>query len=207
MLATSIAETSLTIEGVRVVIDCGLMRVPRFDPCAGMTRLDTVRVSQASADQRRGRAGRTSPGVCYRLWAEEGSAACCPSRRPKSSTPTSRRWRSSSPFWGANDATCPGSTRRRRRAGRGARVARPLGALDGEAHHAHGRAMARLGQHPRLAHLVLKGRELGQAKIAALLTAILGERDFLRLPPGQRDVDLRHRVDIASSGKRDGTCG
>jgi ATP-dependent helicase HrpB len=65
--------------------------------------------------------------------------------------------------------------------------------------------MARLGQHPRLAHLVLKGRELGQGRVAALLAAILGERDFLRLPPGQRDVDLRHRVDIALSGKRDGT--
>src|SRR4029079_8239243 len=70
VLATAIAETSLTIEGVRIVIDGGLMRVPRFSPRTGMTRLETVRVSQASADQRRGRAGRVAPGVCYRLWAE-----------------------------------------------------------------------------------------------------------------------------------------
>ena len=70
VLATSIAETSLTIEGVRIVIDSGLARVPRFEPGVGLTRLETVRVSRASADQRRGRAGRTEPGVCYRLWDE-----------------------------------------------------------------------------------------------------------------------------------------
>ena len=70
VLATSIAETSLTIEGVRVVIDCGLARVPRYEPDIGLTRLETVRVSRAAADQRRGRAGRTEPGVCYRLWDE-----------------------------------------------------------------------------------------------------------------------------------------
>src|SRR5918992_909248 len=70
VLATSIAETSLTIEGVRVVVDSGLMRVPRFSPRSAMTRLDTVRVTRASADQRRGRAGRLAPGICFRLWSE-----------------------------------------------------------------------------------------------------------------------------------------
>ena len=70
VLATSIAETSITIEGVRVVVDSGLARVPRFEPDVGVTRLETVRVSRAAADQRRGRAGRTEPGVCYRLWDE-----------------------------------------------------------------------------------------------------------------------------------------
>src|SRR5439155_1161000 len=75
VLATSIAETSLTIEGVRVVIDCGLSRVPRYDPASGLTRLATVRVSRAAADQRRGRAGRTEPGVCYRLWDEAETRA------------------------------------------------------------------------------------------------------------------------------------
>src|SRR5207253_10101391 len=68
VLATSIAETSLTIDGVRIVIDSGLARVPRYEPDVGLTRLETVRVSRASADQRRGRAGRTAPGICYRLW-------------------------------------------------------------------------------------------------------------------------------------------
>jgi ATP-dependent helicase HrpB len=92
VLATSIAETSLTIEGVRVVIDCGLARVPRFDPSSGLTRLETVRVSRAAADQRRGRAGRTEPGVCYRLWDEPETRACRPSRGPKSWRPTCRTW-------------------------------------------------------------------------------------------------------------------
>ena len=83
VLATSIAETSLTIEGVRVVIDCGQARVPRYDPASGLTRLETVRVSRAAADQRRGRAGRTEPGVCYRLWEEPETRALTPFSRPE----------------------------------------------------------------------------------------------------------------------------
>ena len=75
VLATSIAETSLTIEGVRIVVDCGLARVPRYEPGVGLTRLETVRVSRAAADQRRGRAGRTEPGICYRLWDEPETAS------------------------------------------------------------------------------------------------------------------------------------
>ena len=83
VLATSIAETSLTIEGVRIVIDCGLSRVPRYEPDVGLTRLETVRVSRASADQRRGRAGRTEPGVCYRLWDEPQTASLAASSTPE----------------------------------------------------------------------------------------------------------------------------
>ena len=83
MLATSIAETSLTIEGVRVVIDSGLSRVPRYEPDVGLTRLETVRVSRAAADQRRGRAGRTEPGVCYRLWDEPQTGSLEPYTRPE----------------------------------------------------------------------------------------------------------------------------
>ena len=83
VLATSIAETSITIEGVRIVVDCGLARVPRYEPDVGVTRLETVRVSRAAADQRRGRAGRTEPGVCYRLWDEPQTAALEPFARPE----------------------------------------------------------------------------------------------------------------------------
>ena len=83
VLATSIAETSLTIEGVRVVVDCGLLRVPRFEPDIGLTRLETVRVSRANADQRRGRAGRTEPGVCYRLWEEAANGGLAPFAQPE----------------------------------------------------------------------------------------------------------------------------
>ena len=83
VLATSIAETSLTIEGVRIVVDCGLARVPRYEPDVGLTRLETVRVSRAAADQRRGRAGRTEPGVCYRLWDEPQTASLEAYARPE----------------------------------------------------------------------------------------------------------------------------
>ncbi len=83
VLATSIAETSLTIEGVRVVIDSGLSRVPRYEPDVGLTRLETVRVSRAAADQRRGRAGRTEPGICYRLWDEPQTGSLEPYTRPE----------------------------------------------------------------------------------------------------------------------------
>ena len=207
VLATSIAETSLTIEGVRIVVDCGLMRVPRFSPRSGMTRLETVRVSQASSDQRRGRAGRLEPGVCYRLWSEEAQRGLLPFTPPEILDADLAPLALELALWGADAATLPWLTLPPAASLATARaLLADLGALDNAgAITAHGRAMARLGQHPRLAHLVLKGRELGQGRVAALLAAILSERDFLRLPPGQRDVDLRHRVDIALSGKRDGT--
>src|SRR5262245_61155038 len=83
VLGGSVAATSATFEGVRVVVDCGLARVPRYEPDVGLTRLETVRVSRASAEQRRGRAGRTEPGVCYRLWDEPQTAALEPANRPE----------------------------------------------------------------------------------------------------------------------------
>lgn len=207
VLATSIAETSLTIEGVRIVIDSGQMRVPKFSPRSGMTRLETVRVSQASADQRRGRAGRLEPGVCYRLWPEETQRGLLPFTPPEILDADLAPLALELAAWGANDAAVlpwltppPASSLATART-----LLTDLAAIDDNgAITPHGRAMVRLGQHPRLAHLVLKGRELGQGRVAALLAAILSERDFLRLPPGQRDADLRHRVDIALSGKRDG---
>ena len=208
VLATSIAETSLTIEGVRIVIDGGLMRVPRFSPRSGMTRLETVRVSQASADQRRGRAGRLEPGVCYRLWTQEAERGLLPFTPPEILDADLAPLALELAAWGVADAASlpwltppPPASLATARA-----LLADLGAVDDSgAITGHGRAMARLGQHPRLAHLVLRGRAMGQGKVAALLVAILGERDFLRLPPGQRDADLRHRVDIALSGRRDGT--
>ena len=207
VLATSIAETSLTIEGVRIVIDSGQMRVPKFSPRSGMTRLETVRVSQASADQRRGRAGRLEPGVCYRLWPEETQRGLLPFTPPEILDADLAPLALELAAWGASDAASlpwltppPASSLATARA-----LLVDLAAIDDNgAITPHGRAMVRLGQHPRLAHLVLKGREMRQGRVAALLAAILSERDFLRLPPGQRDADLRHRVDIALSGKRDG---
>ena len=207
VLATSIAETSLTIERVRLVIDSGQMRVPKFSPRSGMTRLETVRVSQASADQRRGRAGRLEPGVCYRLWPEEAQRGLLPFTPPEILDADLAPLALELAAWGTSEAASlpwltppPAASLATARA-----LLADLGAVDDSGTITpHGRAMVRLGQHPRLAHLVLKGRALGQGRVAALLAAILSERDFLRLPPGQRDADLRHRVDIALSGKRDG---
>ena len=109
VLATSIAETSLTIEGVRIVIDGGLMRVPRFSPRSGMTRLETVRVSQASADQRRGRAGRLEPGVCYRLWTEEAQRGLLPFTPPEILDADLAPLALELAAWGVSDAApCPG---------------------------------------------------------------------------------------------------
>ena len=203
VLATSIAETSLTIEGVRIVVDGGQMRVPRFSPRSGMTRLETVRVSQASADQRRGRAGRLEPGVCYRLWTEEAQRGLLPFTPPEILDADLAPLALELAAWGTDGTTLPWLTPPPAAALATARaLLHDLGAIDtGGTITPHGRAMVRLGQHPRLAHLVLKGRELGQGRVAALLAAILNERDFLRLPPGQRDVDLRHRVDLALAGK------
>ena len=207
VLATSIAETSLTIEGVRIVIDSGQMRVPRFSLRSGMTRLETVRVSQASADQRRGRAGRLEPGVCYRLWSEEMQRGLLPFTPPEILDADLAPMALELGVWGVADANAlpwltppPAASLATARG-----LLAALGALDDTgAITPHGRAMARIGLHPRLAHLVIEGRELGQGRVAALLAAILSERDFLRLPPGQRDADLRHRVDIALAGRRDG---
>jgi ATP-dependent helicase HrpB len=200
VLATSIAETSLTIEGVRIVIDGGQMRVPRFSPRSGMTRLETVRVSQASADQRRGRAGRLEPGVCYRLWTEEAQRGLLPFTPPEILDADLAPLALELAAWGVTDeSTLPWLTPPPASALATARaLLLDLGAIEPSgAITPHGRAMARLGQHPRLAHLVLKGRELRQGRVAALIAAILGERDFLR----ERDVDLRHRVDIALGGR------
>jgi ATP-dependent helicase HrpB len=204
VLSTSIAETSLTIEGVRMVIDSGQMRLPRFSPRSGMTRLETVKVSQASADQRRGRAGRLEPGVCYRLWTEEAQRGLMPFTAPEILDADLAPLALELAAWGVADAASlpwltppPAAALATARA-----LLLDLGAVETQgAITPHGRAMSRIGQHPRIAHLVLKGREMGHGKVAALVAAILGERDFLRLPPGQRDVDLRHRVDIALSGK------
>lgn len=198
VLATNIAETSLTIEGVRVVVDSGLMRRARFDPVTGMSSLDTLRISRASSDQRRGRAGRTQAGVCYRLWLEseqESLAAHTPAEILEADlAPLALELAA----WGTQDpnALCwldspPATTFAQAR-----ELLRLLTAVD-EAGKitAHGREMAALGTHPRLAHMLIKARTLGVAPLAAELAALLGERDLLRSRSKERDVDMRTRVE------------
>ena len=200
VLATSIAETSLTIEGVRVVVDSGLARVPRFSPRSGMTRLETVRVSRAAADQRRGRAGRTAPGVCYRLWSEAEDAQLAPQLPPEIleadlaplalelaeagvRDPAELRWLDPPPAAAFAQAR---------------ELLAALGALDPDGRVTpHGRRMASLAMHPRLAHMTLAGAGLGFGAVACDLAALLAERDVLRAEPGAaRDADLRLRLEL-----------
>jgi ATP-dependent helicase HrpB len=179
VLATSIAETSLTIEGVRVVIDAGLSRVPRFDPSSGLTRLETVRVSRAAADQRRGRAGRTEPGVCYRLWDEAETRALIPFARPEILESDLSGVALDLAQWGAKSADGlalldppPAGAFGEARA-----LLTRLGALNPAGDLTpHGRRLARLPLAPRLAQMVVRGAEQGLGRRAALIAACLSER-------------------------------
>lgn len=204
VLSSAIAESSLTIPGVRVVVDSGLMRVARFDAGAGMTRLETRRVTRDAADQRRGRAGRTAPGVCYRLWTHEDEGGMVPTRIPEireadlaplvldlaafGAAPEDLSWL---------DAPPPAPL------AQAAELLRALEALqvDGTLS-SHGRRMAELGIHPRLAHLVVRGAGRGWGAVACEVAALLEERDILRAPGGETRVDLRLRLEALSRGTR-----
>lgn len=206
VLATSIAETSLTIEGIRVVVDAGLRRFAEFDPATGMSRLITTKVSQAAADQRRGRAGRLSTGHCYRLWSEGTQASLAPQTAPEILHADLAPLALELSCWGAVDASGlswldppPAAPLAQARD-----LLRQLEAIDADARvTAHGRMLAKLGTHPRLAHMLVKARELGAPRLACDLAAILGERDILRSTAGARDVDLRLRVAVLRGDVRD----
>ena len=204
VLATNIAETSLTIDGVRVVIDAGLARVPRFDPGSGMTRLDTQRISRASATQRAGRAGRLEDGVCYRLWSEDqhaqlaayGSAEILQADLAGLALQLSR--------WGVTPEQLiwldvpPSASYAQAQ-----QLLERLGALReqpalGWTLTPHGEAMAELPAHPRIAHLLLRGQALGLAQMACDVAALLGERDILR----GAGADLHSRLVLLSGESR-----
>lgn len=197
VLATAIAETSLTIEDVRVVVDSGQQRLARYDPATGMTRLVTQRVSLASADQRRGRSGRVAPGVCYRLWDEVETRSLLPFTPPEILTSDLAPFALDLAAWGARDASAlnlldppPAST-----FAEAQELLRELDALDAENRITpHGRAMLDFGAHPRLAHMMLRARELGQGATAAALASILNERDIIKSTRDARDADLRLRL-------------
>jgi len=206
VLASNIAETSLTVEGVRVVIDSGLMRVPRFSPRTGMTRLETVPVSRASADQRRGRAGRLAPGVCYRLWTEQEEQHLPARSTPEILAADLAPLALELAAWGVTDPLelrwldpPPAGALAQAR-----ELLQQLGAItaDDRGAHAgsitpHGRRMAEAGIHPRLAHMVLRAIPLGLGRLACELAALLSERDLFRPEPGggRPEADLRLRVD------------
>lgn len=204
VLATAIAETSLTIEGVRVVVDCGLARVPRFSPRTGLTRLETVRVSRAGAEQRCGRAGRTEPGVCYRLWDEHEQHALVPFATPEIVQGDLAALALELAAAGVRDAAelawldpPPAAAIARAR-----ELLRELDAVDADGTITpHGRAMAELPVHPRLAHMLLTARAQGRAALAVTIAALLGERDVLRRGPGPVDAgaELTLRLDALGS--------
>jgi ATP-dependent RNA helicase HrpB len=206
VLATNIAETSLTIEGVRVVVDSGLARRARFDPSTGMSGLETVRISRASAEQRRGRAGRLGPGVCYRLWSETEHASLPAQTAPEILEADLAPVALDLAQWGVSDPRAlrwldppPAATFAQARD-----LLRALDAIDAEGRiTAHGRALARLGTHPRLAHMIVHGAELGLQRLALEIAAVLGERDLLRWNVGRRDADLRLRIEALRRGRVD----
>ena len=193
VLASSIAETSLTIDGVRVVVDSGLARVPVYEPDLGLTRLETIRVSRASADQRRGRAGRTEPGVCYRLWEEAATGALEPFGRPEILSADLSPLLLDCAAWGVTDPatlafldapTAPAIKEARA-------LLRSLDALDEDGRiTAVGRRLRGLPLPPRLAKMVVVAGENGRARDAADLAAVLVERGL-----GGDAVDLGDRVE------------
>lgn len=199
VLATSIAETSLTIDGVRVVIDAGQLRVPRFDPRSGLTRLETIRVTQDSADQRRGRAGRLEPGICYRLWTEKEQASLAARRPPEILDADLAPLMLDLTLWGAHDVSelswlTPPPTGAVAQA---QELLKRLGALSPIGHITpHGTQMAELPLHPRLAHMLIKAAPLRLTRVACEIAALLSERDILRGPRGWRNADLRLRLDV-----------
>lgn len=201
VLATSIAETSLTIEGVRVVIDSGMSRVPRFDPSTGLSRLKTVMVSRSSAEQRRGRAGRVEPGVCYRLWDGEQTRGLVAHQRPEITETDLTGFALDLARWGARttegmaflDPPPTGAFAEARA------VLTRLGALDAVgALTTHGRRLAGLPLSPRLAHLVAEASDAGDALLGGRIAALLSEPGL-----GGDGTDLRDRLErLARDGSQ-----
>jgi ATP-dependent helicase HrpB len=199
VLATTIAETSLTIDGIGAVIDTGFKRAPRFDPASGMTALETIRVSLASADQRRGRAGRLGPGVCYRLWPEAEARALKPHDEPEIFVADLAPLVIELAAWGVDDPKSfpwldqpPAAPYAQARD-----LLRRLEAIDGQGRITPmGKQMVRLPLHPRLAHMVAKGN----SALAADLAAMLSERDGL---PRDVGADITARLNQIRGGARD----
>jgi ATP-dependent helicase HrpB len=193
VLATSIAETSLTIEGVRIVVDSGLARVPRYEPDIGLTRLETVRASRAAVDQRRGRAGRTEPGVCYRLWDEPQTASLAPFTQPEILSADLSSLVLDLAQWGVGDPTglafldpppAPALKEARELLGE-------LGALDRDGRITReGNSLRALALPPRLARMIVDSHRLGAGRAASEIAAVLSERGL-----GGDNVDLDVRLD------------
>ncbi len=207
VLATNIAETSLTIEGVQVVIDSGLTRMLRYDPATGMNRLVTVPLSRASAEQRKGRAGRLAPGVCYRLYSSHDLKSMIPFTQPEILVSDLSPLVLEVAIWGIKDphdlSWLDGPPLAAWDAG--LRLLKDLGALDASGSVTSiGRVMARLPLHPRLSRLLVRAQDLGCVRLGADLAAILTEREIFRRNAGQRvgvEPDLSERLEAVRKGR------
>ncbi|MBI9088718.1 MAG: ATP-dependent helicase HrpB [Desulfobacterium sp.] len=208
VLATSIAETSITIDGVTIVVDSGLMREPRFSPSTGMGSLETVAAPKSSVDQRRGRAGRTGPGICYRLWSGESHNQRREQIRPEMFNTDLSGFALELALWGVGDPETlkwldpppKGSMDQARE------LLTRINALDSQGRiTAHGKSLANLGLHPRLAHMVVTGKAMGLGALACTLAALLQEPDFMIFRNRTRDADLRLRLELISSNSCRGT--
>ena len=198
VLATDIAQTSLTIEGIRVVIDSGLKRSAVFDVTSGMTGLETTMLSKASADQRAGRAGRLEEGICFRLWSRAAERALKPFDAPEIKKVDLTPLALDLALWGIDDASTlkwldlPDSAAM----GRAKELLKSLGALGDQGRiTAHGKAMARLAMSPRLAHMVLTAKINGYGLLALTIAGLIQERDLLHLPDTMKTVDFRLRIE------------
>ena len=206
VLATSIAETSLTVPGVRIVVDGGFRRSPRLDATSGLTRLETMRISRAAADQRAGRAGREAPGIAVRLWTLAQHRGLTPFDKPEILQAELSGLALDCAGWGATPADLPfpdlppaGPL------AAGQALLRALGALDAEGRITDtGRRMAQLGAHPRLAAMMLAARNPEEAALAADIAALLEERDPLR---GSADADIGLRLAAIAHGAADADRG
>ena len=209
VLATPIAETSLTIDGVRVVVDSGYARVPQFDPKSGLSRLVTQRISRASAEQRAGRAGRTAPGACYRLWGETTQRGLIPQAIPEIRSADLVPLALELSAWGEQDATSlawldppPAASLAQARD-----LLMELDALDEQGHiTAAGRAMAQLPLHPRLAHMLRAAEKMQRGALACDIAALISERDIL-MGEARRSCDLTERLDVLRAFRQQGRKG
>ena len=206
VLATPIAETSLTIEGIRIVVDGGFARVPQFDPRSGLSRLVTVRISRASSEQRAGRAGRLASGVCYRLWSETTQKGLIPQTLPEMRSADLAPLALELAAWGVRDADSlswldppPEAAFNQAR-----ELLLELDAIDADGRVTEtGRAMARLPLPPRLSHMLFAAEQLGLGALACDVAALISERDILS-GEARRSADFIQRMEALHAFRKNG---
>ncbi len=206
VLATSIAETSLTIEGIKIVVDCGFSRISKFDPNSGLSKLETVKISKDSADQRKGRAGRLSEGVCYRMWTKATHARLNEHGTPEIEQADLSALVLDMAQWGIVDPsqlfwlTPPP----RGHVARASQLLHELEALEDHRITEHGKELHQLPTHPRIAHMLVKAREEGMMELATDIAPLLEERDPL---PPETGIDINIRIDALRRYRSEGVGG